>query len=335
MSEVQRPASDVHGAVRRPRSGVRPTSGRSRLKTLAALVLVGFFFALSVGLQAARTAAYPSARVNEQFLYVQSGPVMRHLTLAFNTLAADVYWIRALQHYGGTKLDARADKTYPLLYPLLDLTTSLDPRFSLAYRFGAIFLAEPFPNGPGRPDLAVKLLEKGLRVQPRKWEYMQDIGFVYYWWHHDYVTAAHWFERASEVPDAPWFLRSLAATTLGAGGKQEASRLLWQQIYEHADNDWLRQDAAWRLQQLTAIDQIDRLQALVDRVRQSGPSAPVSWGALVRARVLTGVPVDPSGVPYEIDAATGEVTLSARSPLRPLPTRPGARRPQPSVDRRP
>lgn len=296
-------------------------------RTLAALVLAGLLFALSAGLQAARTAAYPSARANDQFLYVQSGPVMRHLTLAFNGLAADVYWIRALQHYGGTKLDPRADKTYPLLYPLLDLTTSLDPRFSLAYRFGAIFLAEPFPNGPGRPDLAVKLLEKGLRAQPRKWEYMQDIGFVYYWWHHDYITAAHWFERASKVPDAPWFLRSLAATTLSAGGEQQASRLLWEQIYEHADNDWLRKDAAWRLQQLTAIEQIDHLQTLVDRVRQRNANAPVTWADLERVHVLTGLPVDPSGEPYEINQATGDVTLSPRSSLWPLPNRsaPGPR----------
>ena len=34
---------------------------------------------------------------------------------------------------------------YPLLYPLLDITTTLDPRFNIAYRFGAIFLAEPYP----------------------------------------------------------------------------------------------------------------------------------------------------------------------------------------------
>jgi hypothetical protein len=294
----------------------------SQGRTFAALVLVALLFALSVGLQAARTAAYPPARTPDQFLYVQSGSVARHLTLAFNSLAADVYWIRALQHYGGTKLDRRADKRYPLLYPLLDLTTSLDPHFSLAYRFGAIFLAEPFPNGPGRPDLAVKLLEKGLRAQPRKWEYMQDIGFVYYWWHRDYATAARWFERASEVPDAPWFLRSLAATTLSAGGKPEASRMLWEQIYEHADNDWLRKDAAWRLQQLAAIEQITQLQTLVDRVRRRNATAPVTWADLERAHVLTGIPVDPSGEPYEINQATGDVTLSPRSSLWPLPTRP-------------
>ena len=47
--------------------------------------------------------------------------------------------------------------------PLLDLTTTLDPYFSIAYRFGAIFLSEASPGGPGRPDQAVALLAEGRR----------------------------------------------------------------------------------------------------------------------------------------------------------------------------
>ena len=48
---------------------------------------------------------------------------------------------------------------------------------------------------------------------------MQDAGFVHYWWRHDYKAAAEWFKRASEVAGAPWFLKSLAATTLAEGGR--------------------------------------------------------------------------------------------------------------------
>ena len=50
---------------------------------------------------------------------------------------------------------------------------------------------------------------------------MQDIGFVHYWWHHDYQAAADGSARASEVPGAPWWLRSLAATTLAEGGDRD------------------------------------------------------------------------------------------------------------------
>jgi hypothetical protein len=266
----------------------------------------------------------------DEALYLTSGTAARRLTAGYNALAADLYWIRAIQYYGGTKLRASklpaappaAEKgespatDFKLLYPLLDLTTSLDPEFSIAYRFGAIFLAEPFPRGAGRPDLAVALLEKGLKARPDKWEYMQDIGFVHYWWTHDYKAASAWFERAASAPGGPWFLRSMAATTLAVGRDRQSSRLLWESIRESADNDWLRSDAERRLLQLRAMDEIDALQARVDRFTAAIGVPPANWAAL-RA---TKAPPDPTGTPYELQ--NGRVGLSVRSPLFPLPDEP-------------
>ena len=80
--------------------------------------------------------------------------------------------------------------------------TSLDPHFKVAYRFGAIFLTEAYPSGPGRPDLAIALLQRGIERDGGRWEYMHDIGFVYYWWLHDYKQAAEWFERAGRASRA-------------------------------------------------------------------------------------------------------------------------------------
>ena len=194
-----------------------------------------------VQLQGARERLYPASESEPDAVYVSSGSALRRLTGAYNTLAADVYWVRAIQYFGATRrrlveersrgpepppaLAATPDE-YPNLFPLLDITTSLDPRFNIAYRFGAVFLAEPPPGGPGRPDLAIKLLEKGLAERPDKWEYMEDIGFVHYWYRHDYREAAVWFGKAADIPKAPWWLRSLAATTLAQGGDRASSRLI-------------------------------------------------------------------------------------------------------------
>ncbi len=94
---------------------------------------------------------------------------------------------------------------YQRLSPLLDVTTTLDPYFSVAYQFGAIFLAEPAPDGAGRVDLAMALLEKGLRVEPR-WQYAQSLGFVHYWHRRDFIAAAGEFRRAATMPGAPTWL---------------------------------------------------------------------------------------------------------------------------------
>jgi len=274
-------------------------------------------------LQHLREDQYPTPPAAEESLDITSGPVLKHLTAGYNAVAADLYWIRAIQYYGGIKLGLAppVHTDYRLLYPLLDLTTTLDPNFNIAYRFGEIFLAEPFPGGAGRPDLAIALLEKGLRSRPDKWEYMQDIGFVHYWWQRDYKGAAEWFDRAGNVPGAPWWLKSLAANTLTEGGDRESSRAMWEALRQSADIDWLRHDAERRLTQLQALDQIDALQAAVDRFTARTGEPAGDWRSLVRAGVFPGVPSDPVRTPYEIDGA-GRVRLSAKSSLYPLPDAP-------------
>jgi tetratricopeptide (TPR) repeat protein len=230
--------------------------------------------------------------------------------------------MRAVVHYGGERRSTATDGRYALLYPLLDMTTTLDPHFDVAARLGAIFLSEGYPGGPGRPDQALALLEKGLRNDPNRWQYRHDIGFVHYWWLHDYPEAARQFDLAARLPGAPQWLRSMAAVTLTRGGDRESARKLWTELLDTADVDWLREAADFRLRQLAALDDIDALGAIVARMR-GRLAGPIDWKAIVAAGVLAGVPTDPLGVPYEL-AADGTVTLGPTSPLGPLPTLEGA-----------
>ena len=287
------------------------------------LAIVGLAAAV-VRLQIARDAMPPLPQPvdNAGMLYVRSPGAASRIALGYDAVAADLYWIRAIQHYGGTKLSSGASKSYDQLYPLLDLATSLDPHFDIAYRFGAIFLSERPPDGPGRPDLAVALLRKGLEAQPERWQFAQDIGFIHYWWLHDYMHAAEWFTRAAGIPGAPTWLKPMAAVTLAQGGNRASSRLLWQEIQRQADHDWLRNQAALRLKQFDAMDQIDALiRAAIDYERRFGAS-PGSWADLIRAGYLRQVPIDPAGHEYVIDPDRGAITLGPKSPLNPLPLEP-------------
>jgi hypothetical protein len=292
---------------------------RTHPATWGALVLL---LVAVVGLQMLQ-AAQPLAKsggISTNLLYVQSPRFLRRATLSFQALAADVYWIRAVQHYGGTKLSHQPNKQYDVLYPLLDLTTSLDPYFDVVYKFGSVFLAEPYPAGAGRPDQAIALLEKGLRTTPDKWQLAQGVGFIYYWWLADYPNAAQWFNRAADMPGAPDWLRPLAAVTLAQGGNRASSRVLWTEIAGTADADWLRDQAVFRLQQLDALDGIDFIERIVQQYRQQSGVLPGSWSDMLRAGLLRDVPADPTGVPFQLDAATGQVRLDPSSSLNPLPT---------------
>jgi tetratricopeptide (TPR) repeat protein len=267
---------------------------------------------------------YPRADVERALLYVRSGEAMRRIALSFDALAADVYWIRAVQHYGGDRLDKAKTRKYELLYPLLDLTTSLDPYFNIAYRFGAIFLSEGYPGGPGRPDLAITLLQKGIAARPGKWQYYHDVAFVYYWQLRDMTSAAAWFRKAAAQPDAPKWLEPVAAAMLVQGGDRASGRVILQQILQ-SDEAWLQRTAARSLLQIDALDWIDVLQQRISRL-PSPLGEPYSWAALRRHGALKGLPlnaagapVDPTGAPFEIDPSSGAVSVSPRSELYPMP----------------
>ena len=217
----------------------------------ALLACVGV--AAGIGLAAvtldARDRWYPRPASEERLLYLTNGRVADHLALRFDAVMADVYWIRAIQHYGRERKTPRFGGRFERLYPLLDLTTSLDPHFTIAFQFGALFLAEPQPLGPGRVDQAIALLEKGLRAEPTRWQYAHFIGFMHYWYTEDMVEAGRQFTRAAEMPGAPIWLKPLAAKMLTEGGDREAARTLLTEL-SHADVPWIRDLAERRLREM-------------------------------------------------------------------------------------
>ncbi len=295
-----------------------------RTPTLAFAGALAAMIAAVVALQVVRDRTFAFSETADQVLYVRSGEVMKRAALSYEALLADVYWIRALQHYGRERLKPSEARRYELLYPLLDLATTLDPRFTIGYRFGAIFLAEPQPGGAGRPDLAIALLKNGVARNPEKWDYYHDIGFIYYWNLHDYEQAAHWFNRGGELAGAPWWLRTYAAVMLTRGGDRQASRAMWVQIAQSGDSEWLQKTSQIRLLQLDALDQIDALQPVLAAFSSRTGRMPRSWEEIAAAGLTRGIPLDPSGTPYRLVPGTGTIGVRSESPLWPLPTEPAA-----------
>jgi hypothetical protein len=293
---------------------------------LAAVVVIALSGAIS--LQAARDRWYPTIASPVDELYFTNGKAVGRMALSYKSLLADIYWIRAVQYFGSTRIASR-DTTagraqpqragYDLLYPLLDVTTSLDPSFNIAYRFGSIFLAEEYPLGPGRPELAIKLLDKGFAANPRKWQYVYDKAFVYSWSLHDPRQAAHWFREAAKVPGSPEWMPGMAAYMLEEGGDRRSSRVLWQQIHDSAEHQYVRDNAEFHLQQLDAVDAANQLTALVRRYEAETGARVTSFDPLVARGILPALPTDAYGAPFVIDPATGRVDLDARSRFHPLP----------------
>jgi len=253
-----------------------------------------------------------TARLGEmsEVLYIPSGRVLRYLSLGQEGLMADLYWTRVVQYFGRKRL-AQAVR-FDLLGPLLSIATELDPHLLVAYRYGAVFLAEKLPDGAGQPEAALQLLRRGIVANPDEWRMWVDLGFIYYWDLKDYASAVRVFRAGSERPGAKMWVRTLTASVAAKGGELETSRLLWSEIYRNADNDQIRHSAQEHLVALTAQEEISGLNDVLDAyARQFGQRAR-SLSDLLGAGYLRVVPQDPSGVAYVV-GADGRTRLAPES----------------------
>jgi hypothetical protein len=258
-------------------------------------------------------------RAQEEVLYLWSGDQVRALYPGFEGLAADVYWLRTVQYFGGQKLFSR-EKDFALLRPLIEMTTTLDPRLEIAYRYGAVFLSEPPPTGAGRPREGIEVLEKGVRNLPLSWRLRQHLGFFHFLYLGDARRAAAILEDAAELPGAAFWLRTLAAELLSRGGDRAASRKMWQEMHDQEDEGILRENARVQLAILDSLDLADRLAGLVGEFEGRFGRRPERLQELRGVGLWGGPLADLSGVPFRYDVSTGQVSISRESRLwRPRP----------------
>jgi len=243
---------------------------------------------------------HPKATL-EDVLYISSPKIVKRASLGFDGLMACIYWTRAVQYFGSRHIDRAA--SFNELAPLLEITTTLDPNLVPAYQFGASFLAPPPPYGAGEPERAVQLMKFGIAHNPDDWHLYYDLGFVYYMEMKDYKDAAATFELGAKLPHTHPFLKILAGRVAEQSGDFTTARMLWTATYESSHESNIRQNAVEHLRDLKVDEDVTNLQAAVTRFGQRNGRLPASMEELAAAEHLPGVPVDPDGKPYKLDAA--------------------------------
>jgi len=255
-----------------------------------------------------------SYRAQEEVLYLWSGQQVRRLVPGFESIAADIYWLRTVQYFGGERLFSR-QKRFELLRPLVDIATTLDPRLEVAYRYGAIFLSEPSPVGAGRPHEGIELLEKGIAQMPLAWRLRQDLGFFHHIFLGDSDRAAAILNDAAKVPGAAFWLRTLAADLLVKGGRRAEARRMWRQMFEQEEAGIIKENARQRLQILDSLDLADAIAAAVGAFEQRNGRRPADLQQLRASGLWRGPLEDVARVPFRYDVSTGKVEISTTSPL--------------------
>jgi tetratricopeptide (TPR) repeat protein len=245
-------------------------------------------------------------------LVLQSGKLIKAMSLEYTPLLADIYWTRVVQYYGDKR--ARHDSNFELLWPLLDITTTLDPNLLVAYRFGSTFLSEPSPRGAGHPELGIELLERGIKANPDYWRFYEDLGFIYYFELKDYAKASAAFAEGSKNPDAQIWMKIMAARIAAEGESLSTSIFLWNEVYQTAKDPQVKQNALTHLQLLRVTENCKQIDALADEFQKRTGRRPSRMGELVQEGLLPRLPVDPMGYAY-VFGPDGKAALNLDSPL--------------------
>ena len=284
-------------------------SYRKRVRFIALSAIPVLFCAVAMLQREIDAQAATLSEANEE-LVLQSPEAIKKLSLGYDALLGDIYWTRAVQYYGRQVGNPNPD--FHLLWPLLNVATTLDPKLEVAYHFGAIFLSETSPIGAGQTDLAIRLVKKGIAANPNLWQLGTDLGFLYYWRLKDYSDATAAYLQAGRIPNAPPWIQAMAARVAQTGGSVETSQMIWGQIYDSTKDATIKNRAKQELQGLRAQEDMVQLGKLAQEYKNRVGHDPASEEELRAAGFLPGIPVDPAGFPYEFDP-DGKARLNSKT----------------------
>ena len=288
------------------------TAGRARDAALALVVILGFTAAVGVArvLDAERATVRAIALDDAPYL---APAAVRRLALGFDGLAADWYWMRALQYIGrkieeqapaqrlgleqAVQLDRIKAVDPKVLVQLFDMITTLDPRFTGVYEFAAVVL--PAVDA----EAAISLLEKGIRENPTEWYLHQQLAYIY-WQRGDNLAAADAFRRGARMTTARW-MAHMADTVGSKGDDPQVARAMYLRMEEQAQDEQVKAWARRRLMELQSLDERSAIRRALTSFATEQQRCPRDWRELGPALTALGLrlhpegpPLDPSGAPY-------------------------------------
>ena len=190
--------------------------------------------------------------------FVPRPELARLSALGFDAVLADYYWLQAVQIVGATASDP--SEFAPVLGPLIDVVTTLDPWVDHAYRFAGVWLTDSVES----VRLGNRLLERGIAYHPDEWRNRFLLGFNHFFYLEDNARAAEVLEQAAALPQAPGYTRLLVARLRSeANGLETAAGFLHELVQREAD-------PYARTQYQVALDEIEteRRARFLDRARE-------------------------------------------------------------------
>ncbi len=225
-----------------------------------------------------------------------AGTSARLASFGATEFLADIYWLQAIQYYGGGTPNGQ----YRKLPELFTTITTLAPRFQQAYVTGLLILP-----GEGNVNEALALGQQGAEQLPNSWEIPYYTGLVHHIYQKNYEAAAQEFEKAAAIEGSPPIAKLFAGIYFKEADQRQKAYLIFQTILATTDNQFVRDRAAKYLQHLDGLFLLEK--AVADFHTRFGRN-PAGLGELVSRGIISELPRSPLALQYGYDPATGTVS---------------------------
>ena len=239
----------------------------------------------------------------EGLAQLPKGEYLKPALLGYHHLGVDMLWLRLIQVIGNKRNSA---DEYEWMYHALDVLTTLDPQYAYTYYAGGIILGDL----ANRPDLSIRLLEKGVKANPEVWNIPFLLGYNYYFLLNDPAKGAEYIMQAASRPDGPSYLPGLATRMAAEAGSPDTAAAFLEARLRETQDEETRKVLANRMKEVIIERDLRILENAVEAYQMQHRTLPVRLTDLVVTGIIPILPQEPFEGEYRLDIKTGAVSSS-------------------------
>lgn len=242
---------------------------------------------------------------------------LKVVSLDYKNLAADLYFLKALNRFGRTLERSNShvvgedveDWEWRLLLDEIRLSAALDPYFLDPYYFANAIITHHQPS----ISPVTQLLEEGAEARDWDWELPFYVGFNHFFFLNQPLKASNWLMEAAQRPTSKSPLLTTLAARLAHEGKQTENAIVFlKQMLQSASDEAIKTVYRDRLESLEGVFILEKAIALY---KQKFQAEPIALEDLVTTQILRRLPLDPYGGIYYLDEDNNVRTSSDFRPI--------------------
>lgn len=270
------------------------------------LILIGFIAFIQSAIDNIISAKNSA---NEKIIYLPPAKYAKFFSLGYSNIIADWYYLWSIQFFSEKSELYR----FKVIWQVYDFITEMDSKYIEAYRIGALIMVKDVygrhkdTNGL---KLAMKLLDKGIKKNPKNWILPFEAAQYAHFDIKDLVMANKYYNLAVKSPELPSFYKNRIVTSIGStmeGFKKPQALSYWYNLWQKAKDEIVKNIAFSHFYDLKCTLDIEFIQTALKHYRIKFNKTPQNLSDLVRDRIVPALPYDPYGFLYLYNPIDGSI----------------------------